>query len=77
MARSCEPPADEWPVSPSGIRVITAPATSSAVHDQRSTAKLASDTTAASTAVQRHADAVLIRLAKDHSRSGSSCSDSR
>ena len=74
MARSCEPPADEWPVSPSGIRVTNDPASSSGVHDQRSTARLASVTVAASTAVQRHAEAVLIRSASDQIVTGLRCS---
>lgn len=77
MARSCEPPADEWPVSPSGINVINEPASNSGVHDQRSTAKLASVTPAARNAVQRHEEAVLTRLANDQSRTGSSISANR
>ncbi|CPR10532.1 hypothetical protein BN971_01902 [Mycobacterium bohemicum DSM 44277] len=65
MARSCEPPADEWPVRPSGMSVTTEARSSSGVQDQRSTDRLASVTIAASTAVQRHAEAVLIRPATD------------
>src|ERR1700742_804694 len=41
VARSWEPPADEWPVSPRGIRVVKDASSSSGVHDQRSTGKLA------------------------------------
>ncbi len=70
VARSCEPPADEWPVSPSGSRVASDPATSSGVHDHRSTGRLATVSTAASNAVHRHAVEILIRLASDHSVAG-------
>ena len=65
MARSCEPPADECPVSPSGIRVTSEPANRNGVHDQRSTGMLAIVTTAARNAVHRHAPAVSTRLATD------------
>ena len=41
------------------------PTSSSGVHDQRSTGRLANITAAASNAVNRHADAMLIRLATD------------
>ena len=70
MARSCEPPADEWPVSPSGISVANDPTSSSGVHDQRSTGRLASITAAASSAVHRHAVEMLIRPASDHRLAG-------
>ena len=40
VPRSCDPPADEWPVSASGRSVTRAPANSSGVQDQRSTGML-------------------------------------
>ena len=43
------------------------PTSSSGVHDQRSTGRLANVTAAASSAVHRHAVEMLIRLASDHS----------
>ena len=46
------------------------PTNSSGVHDQRSTGRLATVSTAASSAVQRHAIEMLIRLANDHSVAG-------
>ena len=70
MARSWEPPADEWPVSPSGIRVANDPTSSSGVHDQRSTGRLANITVAASNAVHRQAVEMLIRLANDQRLAG-------
>ena len=70
VARSWDPPADEWPVSPSGSRVANDPANSSGVHDQRNTGTLATVTTAASSAVQRHVVEMLIRLASDHRVAG-------
>src|ERR1700734_3956231 len=70
VARSCEPPADEWPVNPSGTSVTNDPTNSNGVHDQRSTARLANVTRAAKNAVQRHAEAVLIRPATDQSCTG-------
>src|SRR5438093_10067072 len=70
VAKSCAPPADEWPVSPSGTNVISAPASSTGVHDQRSTGRLASVTAAAMKAIQRHALAVSTRLAADHTLTG-------
>ena len=65
MPRSWEPPADECPVSPRGISVTIDPNSSMGVHDQRSTGLLATATMAASTAVQRQAEAVLISPASD------------
>src|SRR6202012_5674 len=62
--------ADEWPVSPSGTRVISDPASSMGVQDQRSTARLANVTSAASAAVQRHAEAVVTRSATDQILAG-------
>src|SRR6201999_905029 len=70
-------PADECPVRPSGSSVSTDPAASSGVQDQRSTGRLASVTTAASAAVQRHAEAVLISPANDQIVTGLRCSDNR
>ncbi len=51
--------------------------TSNGAHDQRSTPRLASVTIAASAAVQRHAEAVLIRLATDQICTGLRWSTSR
>ena len=65
VPRSCEPPADEWPVSASGSSVTSAPPNSSGVHDQRSTGMLTTVTIAASSAVQRQAPAMSTRLATD------------
>src|SRR5215207_5015744 len=70
VAKSCEPPAEEWPVSPSGTSVINAPATSTGVHDQRSTGRLANVTAAARKAVHRQAVAESTRLAADHTLIG-------
>ena len=70
MARSCEPPADEWPVSASGISVTSEPANSGGVHDQRSTGMLTTVTTAARNAVHRHAPAVSTRPATDQMSDG-------
>ena len=70
MARSCEPPADEWPVSASGISVTSDPANSTGVGDQRSTGMLATVTIAARNAVHRHAPAVSTRLATDQMSDG-------
>ncbi len=70
VAKSWEPPADEWPVNPSGKRVANDPTSSSGVHDQRSTGRLANITAAANNAVHRHAVAMLIRLANDQIDTG-------
>ncbi len=70
VARSCAPPADEWPVSPSGSRVTREPANSSGVHDQRSTGMLTTVTTAANSAVHRHAPAMSMSPATDHTSAG-------
>src|SRR6476620_3018058 len=70
VARSCEPPVEEWPVSASGISVIRAPPNSSGVGDQRSIGMLATVTIAARTAVHRQAPAVATRLATDQIADG-------
>ena len=70
MARSCEPPADECPVSPSGTSVTSEPANRIGVHDQRSTGMLTIVTTAARNAVHRHAPAMSTRLATDQIDAG-------
>src|SRR6202011_2291548 len=70
VAMSWEPPADEWPVSASGIRVTIDPAKSNGVQDHRSTGRLASMTAAAMKAVQRQAEAVSTRLATDQIADG-------
>ncbi len=70
VARSWEPPADEWPVSASGSRVSSAPPNSAGVHDQRSTGMLSTMTMAASSAVHRQVPAVSIRLATDQTADG-------
>ena len=63
VARSCEPPAEECPVRPSGTRVSSAPANSNGVHDHRSTIRAPTVTTRAIRAVQRQAEAVSTRPA--------------
>ena len=70
MARSCEPPEDECPVSASGSSVTSDPANSSGVGAHRSTGMLAMVTIAARNAVHRHAPAVSTRLATDQMSDG-------
>ncbi len=68
--RSCDPPADECPVSPNGINVISDPASRNGVHPHRSTAELARVTINARNAVHRQALAVSTRLVTAHSCTG-------
>src|SRR3954447_16076791 len=70
VAMSCEPPAEECPVSASGSRVATAPANNTGVADQRRTGMLAIVTAAARNAVHRHDPAVSTRLATDQMADG-------
>src|SRR6185437_15926051 len=70
VAKSWEPPADECPVNPSGINVNSDPPSSNGVHDHRNTGRLATVTTAANSAVHRHAVEMLIMLASDHRLAG-------
>ena len=70
VARSCEPPDDECPVSASGISVISEPANSRGVSDHRSTGMLTTVTIAARNAVHRHAPAVSTRPATDQMSDG-------
>ena len=67
---SCAPPADEWPVNPSGTSVSSDPANRNGVHDQRSTARPATATASAKNAVHRHALAVSTSPATAHSCTG-------
>ena len=73
VARSWAPPEDECPVSAKGSSVASDPAHSTGVHDHRSTGMLASVTTTANTAVQRHAPATSTRPATDQISSGLRC----
>src|SRR6185312_15809161 len=70
VARSCDPPAEECPVRPSGINVTRDPANRTGVNDHRSTGMLATVSTAARNAVHRHAPAVSTTSAADHSVAG-------
>ena len=70
QGRTYHPPADECPVSPSGISVTSEPANRNGVSDQRSTGRLAMVTSAAKNAVHRHAPAVSMRSAVDQMVAG-------
>src|SRR5262249_3447765 len=55
VATSCEPPADECPMAPTGSSPPTASASSGTVQPQLRTARLPTVTTAAAAAVSSHA----------------------
>ena len=70
VARSWAPPAEECPVSTSGINVSSDPASSTGVHPHRNTGRLAMVTAAARSAVQRQATATSTIPAADHTSAG-------
>ena len=74
MATSCDPPDAECPVRPSGTSVSNEPANNTGVGDHRNTSRADTATTAAISAVQRHAEAASTRGATSHNSTGFRCS---